>query len=157
MPDPVVKSLTVPLDSDRAFRLFTEEMADWWPLNKHSMSANTGETAQTVTVPKDLGAQVLEVKPDGTTTPWGRVTEFEPGKSFGMRWHVGRPEDQATHVRVTFDVVADGTKITLIHDNWQVLGNEATAMRENYQNGWDFVFMTCFGQLATAQKMPANA
>ena len=157
MIDPVIKEITVPLSPDRAFKLFTEEMADWWPLDKHSMSAGDGETAKTVTVPKDVGAQVLEEKPDGTTTPWGRVTEYDPGKSFGMTWHVGRPEEDSTHVRVTFEAVADRTKVLLVHDNWQALSMDAVAMQNRYLLGWDYVFVKCFGEKTVRLSVPAHA
>ena len=145
MTDPIVKILTVPLSPKRAYKLFTEEMADWWPLEQHSISQ---DGTATIHVPDRVGEQVIEEKPDGTTTPWGRVTESAPGEAFGMTWHVGRPESDATHVRVTFDVVADGTKVTLVHDGWHAMGNEAKALRQNYFKGWEFVFSQCFGGAA---------
>ena len=39
MIDPIEKTLVVPLTPDRAFDLFTNRMASWWPLDKHSLSA----------------------------------------------------------------------------------------------------------------------
>ena len=95
MTDPIVKEITVPLDNDRAFRLFTEEMSDWWPLESHSLSASDGVPANSVDVPSEVGAQVLETKRDGSRAPWGRVTEYDPGKAYGMSWHVGRAEEEA--------------------------------------------------------------
>lgn len=137
---PIVKQITVPLSPDRAFKLFTQEMADWWPLETHSLSAQgEGNTAPHVEVPAELGAQVLETLPDGSKAPWGRVTEYDPGKAFAMSWHVGRPEDQSSHVRVSFDVVADGTRVTLVHDNWAAMGEGAATLRAGYNTGWDMV------------------
>jgi len=33
MTDSIIKTVTVPLSPERAFRLFTEEISDWWPLD----------------------------------------------------------------------------------------------------------------------------
>ncbi len=76
MTDPIKKTVTVPLPPDRAFDLFTEGIAGWWPLDSHSLSAQDGGTAKHVEIPPDIGAQVLETRPDGTKAPWGvsRIT-----------------------------------------------------------------------------------
>ncbi len=150
MPDPIVKTVTVPLDPDRAFRLFTEEIADWWPLDTHSLSAQDGERARNVEVPEKVGEQVIETRPDGRTAPWGRVTDYRPGRAFGMTWHVGRPEADATHVQVNFDAVADGTQVRLIHDGW---GSD-TARRETYASGWTSV-LARYTRHANAALTPA--
>ena len=36
---PIHNSLVVPLLKDRAFRLFTKGLADWWPVESHSIFA----------------------------------------------------------------------------------------------------------------------
>ncbi|MCG6902984.1 MAG: SRPBCC domain-containing protein [Rhodobacter sp.] len=153
MPDefaPITKSITVPLTPGRAFDLFTRDIADWWPLDSHSLSARDGAPAKSVSIPPQTGGEIVETMPDGGTAIWGRVTDWQPGRSFGMTWHVGRPADQASHVRVTFDVVADGTRVTLIHDNWQALGAQASAIRAGYVSGWDMVFATRYGDACRA-------
>ena len=98
MIDPITKTLTVPLSSERAFKLFTEEMSDWWLLESHSLSAQDGTPASLVTVTSEKGGPVTETKPVGSTAKWGTVTVYDPGRAFGMTWHVGRPEAQASHV-----------------------------------------------------------
>ena len=72
-----------------------------------------------------------------------------------MTWHVGRPEDQASRVHVGFDAVADGTRVTLTHDNWQALGAEATAIRASYQSGWERVFRTRYARACAGQTVRA--
>ncbi|MCP3970235.1 MAG: metalloregulator ArsR/SmtB family transcription factor [Rhodobacteraceae bacterium] len=141
---PITRTVRVPLPPARAFDLFTREMADWWPLDTHSISAQSGQTAKTVVVTPEPGGPITETKPDGTTTLWGRVTEWQPGRAFAMAWHVGRPASQATKVRLSFDVVAGGTRVTLVHSGWQALGAEATVIRVGYLTGWDSVFCTRF-------------
>jgi len=150
MPDPIVKTVTLPLPPEKAFEVFTTGMGDWWPLDSHSLSAQEdGVPARDVTVTPEKGGPVYETKPDGSTAPWGTVTDWAPGERFAMTWHVGRPEDQASHVRVGFDVVADGTKVTLIHDNWQALGSEAAALHGVYHTGWGMVFVQRYAKACT--------
>ena len=150
MPDPIVKTVTVRLDPDRAFRLFTEDIAEWWPLDTHSLSAQDGHSARSVDVPDTVGEQVIETRSDGRTEPWGRVTDYRPGRAFGMTWHVGRPEEEATHVQVSFDAVADGTRVRLIHDGW----DKATARRDSYATGWTSV-LARFTRHVTSALAPA--
>ena len=149
MTDPIVKTITVPLTPDRAFRLFTEEMTDWWPLETHSLSAQDGARADKVEVTPGVGGKIVETRPDGRKEIWGSVTDWRPGKRFAMSWHVGRPEAQATEVAVDFVTVADGTQVTLTHSNWQALGTEAAAIRAGYHTGWDMVLGAAYAGAAT--------
>lgn len=158
MTDPIIKEITVPIDPDRAFDLFTSEMTDWWPLEAHSLSAlDTGTKALSVHVPSEVGAQVVETKPDGSQAPWGRVTEYVPGAAFAMSWHVGRAEEDATHVRVTFQRLGAGTQVRLVHDGWTALGPDAGPVSTQYQSGWAFVFCQRFGQAATEMVTSAQS
>jgi hypothetical protein len=72
-----------------------------------------------------------------------------------MSWHVGRPEEQASHVRVTFDVVADGTRVRLVHDNWDAMGDIASMLRQGYNTGWDMVLAGRYA--AAAARFPVKA
>lgn len=149
--DPIVKTVTVPLSPARAFKLFTDGIAEWWPLDTHSLSAQAdGAAAANVTVTPEEGGAVFETKPDGSTAPWGRVTRWVPGEAFAMTWHVGRSADQASAVSVSFDVVADGTQVTLIHDGWEALGDAAQALRQGYTSGWDGVFGVNYARACAA-------
>ena len=81
--DAIVKTVTVPLPPDRAFRLFTQGMSDWWPLDSHSLSARDGAPAASVTVTPGSGVTVTEAArctrpgptvppPRGAASPNGR-------------------------------------------------------------------------------------
>ena len=41
---PLVKTITVPLSVEHAFRRFTAEIATWWPLDTHPEGEKTTET-----------------------------------------------------------------------------------------------------------------
>jgi len=147
---PVVKTLTVPVNPDEAFRRFTQDMGNWWPVDTHSLSAGDGKLPQKVDVTPEA---VTETKHDGTQGTWGRVTAFEPGARFAMDWHVGRPADEATFLDVRFEARGDGTRITLIHDGWDVLGDAGQKLRDGYHTGWDHVLGTCFAGACNASAL----
>ncbi|MEL6700880.1 MAG: SRPBCC family protein, partial [Pseudomonadota bacterium] len=152
--DPVVKTLSVPVTPQEAFTLFTVKMADWWPLDSHSLTANEdtapGKVPDALHIDPRKGGLIEETKPDGTRHPWGTITAWEPGDRFAMTWHVGRPEAEATFLDVRFEAQGTGTRITLIHDGWAVLGDQGPAMRGGYFTGWDLVFGQCFAQACGA-------
>lgn len=151
MTDPIEKTLTVPLRPAEAFDLFTDHLQDWWPMDSHSLSAADGELPAAVTVEPHTGGQIIERKADGTTAPWGRVTTWDPGRAFGVSWHVGRDEAEATDLLVVFVPTDLGTRVELTHSGFDRLGAQATAMAENYMTGWDLVLGQCFGGFCQAR------
>lgn len=143
--DPIRKSVTVPLAPDDAFELFTAELESWWPAESHSLSAGRGERPAAIEVEPRTGGQILETLPDGQRAPWGRVTRWEAGRAFGVAWHVGRDEAEATALLVTFTPVADGTRVDLEHGGFDRLGaTAATAAIGEYRQGWDLVLGRCY-------------
>ena len=58
-------------------------------------------------------------------------------------------------VDVQFEPIDTGTRVTLTHSNWEVLGDTAQAMRDGYDQGWVHVFETCFGGACAKQKTTA--
>ena len=151
MTDSIIKTATVPLSPERAFRLFTEEISDWWPLDTYSLSAEDENVAKSVNITPKVGGDVTETRHDGSTALWGRVTAWEPGKRFGMSWHLGYPDTEITEVEVSFDVIADGTRVTLVHSGWQDLGKAAVAMRKGYEAGWQGLFALRYGAACEAR------
>ena len=147
-PAPIVKTLFVPVSPDEAFRVFTEDLEAWWPVESHSLSAANEAVPRRVEVTKEA---VIETKPDGTTGLWGSVTAWEPGARFAMDWHVGRPAHEATFLDVRFEARGDGTRVTLIHDGFDILAGDGPQMRARYHSGWDHVLGRCFAGACSAQ------
>jgi uncharacterized protein YndB with AHSA1/START domain len=134
---PVRSSVSVPLVPERAFRLFTEEMGSWWPLDSHSIN---GSEATGVKVEPRVGGRVFETPPGDGEAEWGRVTAWEPPRLFAMTWHPGFEAERATLVEVTFSGTAEGgTLVELVHGGWEALGEGATAARTGYEQGWPIV------------------
>lgn len=144
--EPVVKKLTVPRDAGTAFEYFTANIDKWWPKRTHSIGKD--ETSRIV-MEDGVGGRFFEVHADGTEQLWGTILEWDPGKRLKYTWHLSRPAAQATHVELRFDDQSDGTcLVTLTHDNWAALADEAEFIRGEYNNGWVHVFEERFGAFA---------
>ncbi len=75
--EPVRRSITVACDAERAFRLFTEEIGSWWPVEKHSRAVDEFE---------DEKLKVERVEFQGQRRRSGaRAHERRTGRSRGAR------------------------------------------------------------------------
>jgi hypothetical protein len=146
--EPVCHAVDVALPVDDAFALFTSGLARWWPLGSHSCSRDRGAA---VRFGAGVGAQVVEVAPDGRTHPWGSVTRWEPPHGFTMSWHPGQDAAQATRLEVRFEPTASGCRVDIRHDGWAARGAKAAEVRGHYERGWVHV-LGCFADGAAARR-----
>ena len=122
----VERSVEVPTDPATAFTLFTDRIADWWPMVTHSVHGEGG----TVGFEDD---RLVEHHGERTEC-WGEVLHWDPPEGFAVTWHPGRGEDEATEVAVSFTEEEPGrTQVRLVHTGWE-RRDEAT--RESYETGW---------------------
>ena len=140
---PIRKTLTVGTPPEEAFRIFTDGIATWWPLETHSVSDGRADTA--VVEPR-AGGRLYERTPDGEELVWGEVVVWEPPTRLLFTWHLGRPV--ATEIEVTFTPDGDGTRVDLEHRGWERHGERAGALRPSYDSGWDYVLGERYGAAA---------
>jgi len=152
--DIIEKTIVVPLSPKDAFETFTKDLARWWPLQSHSLSAGEKRLPKDVKIEEKKGGQIIETLPDGSTAAWARITEFEPGAHLALDWHVGRDEADATQVSLRFLPHPEGCEVRLTHGGWDALGAEATTTQASYTTGWDAVLGHCFAG-ACALKLKA--
>ncbi len=148
-PPPVVRTIEVAAPPERAFRLFTAHLGEWWPLRTHSVH---GDDAVGVEIDGRVGGEVVEHARDGTRSTWGTVVTWDPGHQLSLRWHPGTPPEEATRVRVTFEASGSGTLVTLRHDGWGARP-DADDARGQYDVGWQPV-LTAF--VTSAARSPAG-
>jgi uncharacterized protein YndB with AHSA1/START domain len=138
---PVTKTRTVPLDIARTFDLFTQQIARWWPVGTHSISADTGagDPDQIVDLRFDgrVGGRVAEVLADGTEHSWADVLAWDPPHRFVLSWHPNPAPVAASRLEVRFAAVEGGTRVDLRHDGWEEFGAGAADRRAGYEAGWD--------------------
>jgi len=132
--DPVVATVQVEVPPDRAWATFTTRLGEWWPAATHSIGEHD---VVAIAMEERLDGRVYERRTDGSEHPWGRITAWEPTDRLAFTW---RPSLDTTHqptsVEVTFAAVGGGTEVRLTHSGWEVLGEQAEAMRAGYNEGW---------------------
>ena len=132
--DAVVKSVEIGVPPEEAFRRFTVDMANWWPLATRSVGRSRTET---VVFEEKEGGRIFERLKDGGKHLWGTVEVWEPPRRVRFSWHPGEREETAQTVEVTFEPLEDGTRVSLVHDGWDRLGERAPAARREYETGWE--------------------
>ena len=153
MIDPIRRTITVTCDQATAFRVFTDEMATWWPLDTFSRSVDEGGApVASVVFDHEGGGTIWEVRSDGGRASWGQVLAWEPPTRLIMAW---KPHDRPvgpTEVEVVFTALdKDGTRVDLEHRGWERLGDLALEGRESYANGWPLVFDERFRNAANGE------
>jgi DNA-binding transcriptional ArsR family regulator len=141
-PIPVVtKTRIVPIPVESAFRLFTEGLDTWWPLDGFSIGAEVGggRPAASVRFEGRVGGRVVEVSPEGTEYVWADVIAWQPPHRFVVAWHPTLTPTAASMLEVRFSPVDAGTRLDLEHRGWEEFGDAAHEVRGQYDPGWDTV------------------
>jgi len=138
--DPIVRSVTVRGDADRAFRIFTERMGAWWPHGTHSRAAMEFEedavTVREIEFQGRVGGRILEHLSDGRVVPWAEVLVWEPPTRFVVAWKPHDRPQPPTEVEITFAPEAGFTRVTLEHRGWERLTEDHAEVYASYGDGW---------------------
>ena len=133
----VTAVVEVAVDPKTAFKIFTEEIGQWWrpgPINW-----NRPDRAVGVRIEPGVGGRWLEVEDAATGEGFecGRITVWEPGARLVFLYRdLGRDLDD-TEVEILFEPVAGGTRVTLEHRGWERLDPSVVAGRRNgKRSGW---------------------
>ena len=132
---PVLRAVLVPVAPERAFAAFTGEIADWWPLDSHSVG---GRESTGLSMEAGVGGRIVEILGDGTAATWGTITAWDPPDLVAFTWHPGRDPEPATEVSVRFRAEGGGTRVELEHRGWERLERPQSA-RDQYRDGWPAV------------------
>jgi uncharacterized protein YndB with AHSA1/START domain len=133
---PLVKTVTVRVLPERAFRRFTAELASWWPLASHSVGQ---AEAETVVMESGVGGRIVERLRSGREYTWGTITVWDPPRRVAFTWHPGRAPESAQDVEVTFRAQGAGTHVELMHTGFERLGPLGKKTRRGYPRGWAYV------------------
>ncbi|WP_102107117.1 SRPBCC domain-containing protein [Oceaniglobus roseus] len=106
------KTLYVPLPPDAAFELFTRGIGRWWP------EGGGDATGGPVMLEPRRGGKLTRRRADGSRAEWATVTDWMPGRRFGLEWYAGRDKEAATTVEVEFLPDAIGTQVVLTHSGF---------------------------------------
>ena len=123
---PVREAVVVDLPVERAFQLFTGDMAGWWPPEHHILD---GELAEMVLEPR-AGGRIYDRATDGSKCQWARVLTWDPPRrlvfswDITLQWTVETDSGRTSEVDVRF--VPEGssrTRVELEHRNIQRHGD----------------------------------
>jgi Activator of Hsp90 ATPase homolog 1-like protein len=137
-------SVTVPIQPERAFRLFTEEIGSWWPQDTHKLS----DGPVTEVFEARQGGRWYELAEDGSECTVATMVVWEPPGRLVMAWQltpewVFEPDlERATQVEVTFEPASGGgTHVTLEHRGFEAYGTPGDEMRESVggEEGWPVI------------------
>ena len=109
----VRREVTVAGTPERAFDLFTNHMAEWWPAEHHL----AGSPVVAMTVEPRVGGRIYDSCEDGSDSVWGQVTEWDPPAGFTFAWMITgtwqleTDVEKASRVSVTFAAEGDRTRV----------------------------------------------
>jgi uncharacterized protein YndB with AHSA1/START domain len=143
--EPVRKTVTVTASPEHAFRVFTDRIADWWPLELHSVGAEfLGIRPESVAFE---GGRLVEHMEGGREAPWAEVLTWEPPHRLVLAWKPNPNREAPTEIEVTFTPVpSGGTRVDLEHRGWERLGEGGREARDGYSD-WERV-LARFADLA---------
>jgi uncharacterized protein YndB with AHSA1/START domain len=139
--EPIRRAVTVRLDPERAFELFTAEMDAWWPVETHARSVDEFEEETVKTERLEfqgrVGGRILEHLSTGEARPWGEITEWDPPSRFVVAWKPNSRPTPPTELEVRFVPDGSGTRVELEHRGWERLGEIAAEAHAGYSTGWN--------------------
>ena len=141
--EPLVKSIDVPCDQEKAFTVFLD-MASWWPTERFATSVLGGHTLAELRIDAREGGQIVETGSDGGTHVWGVIRSYDPFDYLNLDFHVPHPSEENpgfTTVEVRFTRVDEGlTRVELTQSNWEGLGDMAEMAQGGYRGAWGMIF-----------------
>lgn len=155
MLDPLVKTIEVPCNQQKAFTVFLDEMASWWPLDKFTTSMMKGAPAKSIKVDTREGGKIIEVGSDDSETLWGTIKAYDPYSFFSMDFHIPGPPvfevGKFSHVEVKFTKLADQqTLVELTQTNLEVFEDMAEGVHHGYNFGWGLIFEQAYKKACNA-------
>jgi uncharacterized protein YndB with AHSA1/START domain len=134
-------SITVAAPIERAFTVFTDDIASWWPPDHHILQ---GELAEMVFEPR-VGGHVYDRCVDGSECRWARVLAYEPPHrvvfswDIDLAWQIETDPARTSEVEVRFTAESpERTLVELEHRNIDRHGDGWEGMRDavGSPGGW---------------------
>lgn len=133
---PIRRTLRVKATRQKAFDTFLA-MGGWW-MKSHSLAASGQKD---VVIEPRAGGRWYEIGNDGSEQPWGKVVACEVPERLHLIWSLNGEwtydPDFETNVEVTFAEDGDHTIVTFEHRDLDRYGENAEAVRGDYDTGMD--------------------
>lgn len=115
--DQIRVSMRVRVPRERAFRLFTEQIDQWW---QKGPRFRMGPVTSVLHLEARPGGRLFETVGDDVVAHTGTITEWAPPERFVLRWRAVNfaDEDESTVVEVSFAEQGAATLVTVVHRGW---------------------------------------
>jgi uncharacterized protein YndB with AHSA1/START domain len=152
-PNSVKKSISVQASPAVAWRVFTEKMTSWWPLDRYKIGK--AKATEALIEPR-VGGRWYERGEDGSTCDWGRVLVWEPSSRLVLTWDINADWQPDPNLKTEIEVrfIADGkerTRIEFEHRHLDRFGERRDQMRRVFDQEGDWgKLLAMFGRVAEA-------
>jgi uncharacterized protein YndB with AHSA1/START domain len=147
------KSALVVAPPERAFEVFTEGIATWWPLETHAVElGKNGRPPETVVFETGPEGRIYERMTTGEEAHWANVAVWDPLHRLVLSWQVNPDTPAPTEIEVRFTPDGEGTRVDFEHRGWERLGDLAEESAAGYggAEGWAAVLARYFEAIGTA-------
>lgn len=139
-PNSVRKTLSVKAPPDIAWRVFTQQLGAWWPLDNYKIGKTKAVDA--VIEPRE-GGRWYERGDDGSTCDWGRVLAWAPPERLVLSWDISadwQPDPNLkTEIEIRFIPEGkEGTRVELEHRHLDRYGARRDEMRRIFDTEGDW-------------------
>ena len=139
-PNSVRKSMMVQASPAIAWRVFTEKMSTWWPLDHYKIGK--AKAVEAIVEPR-VGGRWYERGDDGSTCDWGRVLVWEPPTRLVLTWDISADWqfDAKLNTEIEIRFTARGTERTFVeleHRHLDRFGERRDQMRRVFDQEGDW-------------------
>ncbi|MGE3674832.1 MAG: SRPBCC domain-containing protein [Polyangiaceae bacterium] len=127
---------------DRAFRLFTARIDEWWPPERRHLK----HPASVIALSPD---RFWESAPNGDAVELGQVQAWEPPKRIVLDWFPGTDPEHPTRVEVDFVSEGEGTSVQIKHRAGPASVDLFPLRAPRYAASWDLVLQALAGASQT--------
>lgn len=139
-PNSVQKSVRVQAPREVAWRVFTENMGTWWPLENYKIGQ--AKAVDAVVEPR-VGGRWYERGEDGSTCDWGSVLAWEPPSRLVLSWDITADwrYDPELKTEIELRFIPEGThatRVELEHRRLDRYGARRDEMRRIFETEGDW-------------------
>lgn len=122
----MIVAVRVAATPQRAFEVFTQEIALWWRPNGLFQLTPRGDGE--LRFEGGEGGRLVTRLPNGKEFEIGCITAWRPGEQLAFTWRQATfAADQLTRVDVRFEPLGDETRVTVEHRGWDAIPQEHAA------------------------------
>lgn len=154
-PNSVRKSMIVQASPAVAWRVFTQKMSSWWPLDHYKIGK--AKAVEAIVEPH-VGGRWYERGDDGSTCDWGRVLVWEPPTRLVLTWDINADWqfDAKLNTEIEIRFIAQAAERTLVeleHRHLDRFGDRRDQMRRVFDQEGDWgKLLGRFAKLAEESK-----